>query len=110
MEALKVTTNNKTKTATIDNGTISIIVTQKKNKDKIETDLSFSGIDKENNSYQWIHQTLKLEDKIEICLVETDELSKPIKERKINPDNTILEGKIKAYNMLKKDLEDQGVI
>lgn len=111
MKSLKVSVNNRqSEIAAVQNGTVSVIVTAINSVDKQDLRLDLSGLDAENNKFKWLDEDLTIGDKIIIEVVENVEVSNPHHQSKLKPDATILDGKMRAYHILKTELEAEGLI
>ncbi len=111
MIGFELTINGIKKQAVLKNGVTSIIINRIITKEKDEINLDFGGFNSETNeSIKFYRSSLKLNDEISIIVKDISSNSKPEKIEKIDPNQTILEGKLKAYKNLKKELTREGLI
>ncbi|WP_296623392.1 hypothetical protein [Marivirga sp.] len=111
MIGFELSINGIKKQAVLENGVTSIIINRIITKEKDEINLDFVGFDSETNeSIKFHKRSLKLNDKITITVKDISSNSKPEKIKKIDPNQTILEGKLKAYKNLKEELTNEGLI
>lgn len=111
MIGFEIKINSELKRASLDNGIVSINLNRIKTNSQDKIDLSFGGYNPDTEeSYKWVETPLKAGDKIMIEIKEIKNTSEPIEVKKINPDKTVLQGKLRAYNSLKLELEKEGLI
>lgn len=111
MTGFELNINGIKKQAVLEHGITSIIINRIITNEKDEFNLSFSGFNhKTNESLVFYESSLKLDDRIKITVKEISSNSKPEKVKKVEPNNSIIEGKLKAYNNLKEELTKEGLI
>ena len=111
MIGFKVKVNLETKKAFLNNGIVSINLNQLKQNEQERSSIDFGGYDPETSTrYKWIDKKLVVGDKIVIEVAEILESSDPLEVIKIDSKDTVIEGKLRAYNALKKELEQEGLI
>jgi len=111
MLGFEVRVNGSNKRAAPHNGVVTIVFTRVKKDQRDETDVNFGGYDsKSQESTVWYFETLKEGDSVTVQVVDVDRNSEPKSVKRLNPDQTVLEGKLRAYNALKKELEEAGAI
>ena len=103
--------NGVVKQAALNHGVTAITITKVKDLKRNETNIIFSGMDNgKHQNLTWLFSNLKENDTITITVKDINENSKPEKVEQLNVEDKILEGKLRAYNALKKELESQGHI
>lgn len=99
--------------AVLESGTVAIIVTKVSTQHTDSIELSFTGLNLSESEFdesiEWYDSKLKISDEFMIKVKNAIENSIPKKIRKVNRVS-IMERKLKAYQELKKELEEQGVI
>ncbi len=99
--------------AALDSGSVAIIATKVSTQRSDSIELSFTGLNLSESEYdesiEWYNTKLKIGDEFMIKVKNVLENSLPKEIRKLNRVS-IMERKLKAYQELKKELEEQGVI
>lgn len=110
MVGFELTINEKKISATLVKGIVSIILTKVTNETTDSIDLNFGGLDlTKDENIQWYDNKLNVGDEILIKVKEIDVNTKPIEAKKKNIEEVNKE-KIKTYNRLKKELEEEGLL
>ena len=111
MKGFELNINGQIKVAALDKGNVSIITSRTvKNENEI-TNLIFSGLNYETNErFEWYRSSLDIGDEFTVKVIDVSNNSEPIKTEIVKPNSLIIEGKLRAYNSLKKELETLGVI
>ena len=69
--------------------------------------LRFAGMDKNNVHYTWINSSIDIGDKIEISIMETDQIDEPVSiESEKQNDDDIIQSKLKSFYRLQEELKD----
>ena len=111
MIGFELTVNGIATTGALDAGVTSINVNRVKNSEKDEIDIFFGGFDMVNQkNIRWLFKSLSIEDRIVIQIKDIQESSFPEKIESINQNALLIDGKMRAYLELKKELEQEGLI
>ncbi|MGM0580194.1 MAG: hypothetical protein ACQETL_05915 [Bacteroidota bacterium] len=111
MIGFELNINGIKKQAILENGITSIIIDRIITKEKNEINLSFTGFNHRTNESLIFHESsLKIGNEINILIKEVSSNSKPQTVKKIEPNESIIEGKLKAYKNLKAELTKEGLI
>ncbi|MDX5339813.1 MAG: hypothetical protein LPK25_12340 [Cyclobacteriaceae bacterium] len=98
-------------TGLIESGVVSLNLTAVTSNEKNEFFLNFSGRNVATNErLVWLEGALKIGDEIVVRVIEKEESSLPLMIENSNPDDLILQGKLRAYSVLKKELQEAGLI
>ncbi|MFT7197134.1 MAG: hypothetical protein ACI83W_001501 [Marinoscillum sp.] len=111
MIGFELNINSELRRASLENGIVSINVNRIKTIEQDKIDLSFGGYNPDTDeNYKWVETPLKIGDKIIIEIKDIEDNSTAIEVKKRIPTDTIIEGKLRAYNALKRELEEEGLI
>jgi hypothetical protein len=111
MLGFEVNINGNKSKATLAEGVTTILIDLIRTEEKNEMKMSFSGFDhKLNERYIYLDSPLNISDQIIVTVKNIEENSEPLKVIKINPEESIIDGKLRAYRMLKQELERDGLI
>ncbi|GIV36407.1 MAG: hypothetical protein KatS3mg032_0786 [Cyclobacteriaceae bacterium] len=111
MIGFELTINNVKKSASLNNGIISIILNRVKLPERDEIDIRFTGLDMNTQErIDWLTANITKNDKVIIEIKDIEENSTPQSIKKQDEENLILDGKLRAYKALKKELEIKGLI
>lgn len=113
MIGFELIVNGEKISAGLERGVVSIILTKFSVELADSIDLDFTGLDtsQEGNeeAIDWYKTKLKAGDVLTINVKDIESNSSPLEARKKNRDSEN-ERKLKSYNALKKELEDNGLI
>lgn len=110
MIGLELNINNDRTTVATQKGVITVNLSHVINEEENTLDLNVRGYNPDKKEhYSWKYLEMKKGDQVIIKVKEIDEISPPddVKEV-ISSEDVILEGKLKAFNALKKDLQEAG--
>lgn len=97
--------------AAVEEGVVSLIFTRVSNQEKNELSLTLGGSDKANSkNLTWISRNLDLGEEFSIKVANFNAPSKPVKSTDLKSNDILLQGKLRAYYGLKKELEEAGLI
>lgn len=95
----------------VEEGNTTIIFSRVKNQNMDEIHLHIGGTDKaKSRSITWMSEDLSIDDKFVIKVSDFSSPTSPIKENDIKLTDLVIEGKLRAYFGLKKELEEAGLI
>lgn len=111
MVGFEVTWNDSVTKLGVETGVTSLIFTRVKTVDRDQVDINGGGINSDlNEKIIWIAESLKVGDKFMVEVKEITEVSNPVKKELLNSNNEILQGKLRSYLAIKKELEENGLI
>lgn len=111
MKGFELSINRQKITATLEKGSFSIMASRMVNDDEEISQLVFSGFNpKSQEHHTWYKKKLEIGDEFSIKVIDVSHNSNPIHIEQKSSDSIIIEGKLKAYNALKKELENKGLI
>lgn len=111
MVGFEVTWNGTVTKLGVENGVTSLIFTRVKTVDRDQVDINVGGINSDlNEKIVWIAGSLTVGDKFMVEVKEITEVSNPVKRELLNSNNEILQGKLRSYLAIKKELEENGLI
>jgi len=97
--------------AGVEEGVTSVIFTRICSSERDEIHMVLGGTDKaQSKNLTWISRNILPGEEFVIKVSEFKIVSKPLKCIEMNSDNLILEGKLRAYHGLRKELEAAGMI
>ncbi|NOU61701.1 hypothetical protein [Marinifilum caeruleilacunae] len=102
--------NGEKTSASIEDGVLSLIITKLTNEHEDAINLDFSGLNtKDHEHIYWLSKQLKDGDELTIKIKNIEELSTPVKMKKIHK-KLEKDRKLENYYSLKKSLEAEGLI
>ncbi|WP_035467675.1 hypothetical protein [Algoriphagus mannitolivorans] len=111
MQGIELIKGEERITGLIESGVVSLNLTVVSSNEKEEIFLNLSGRNATTNErLVWKEEELKIGDDFVVKIVDNGESSTPIKIDSSAPDDLILQGKLRAYSALKKELEQAGLI
>ena len=103
--------NDETIQAVLEQGVTTVILHRIAFENRDEIELRFTGFDaREHVNYTWLTKKLSNNDTISIRVSDISSNSEPIIKQQNDPEDVVLQGKLKAYHELKKELEEKGLI
>lgn len=105
MKGLKIMLNDTLTYAGIEDGLVSVILTNKEGP----LTLSIGGMEADNRTHHvWMNKEVRQGDRISISGIEMDESLLSPSERRVYPLSD--EELLKCYERLKQELEDEGIL
>jgi hypothetical protein len=111
MNGLEITINDVTKQASLENGIVSFHIDCIKSINRNEMYLKFIGLNLETSeNVEWLNIPLNKGDKVIVQIKDVEGNSEPNKVEIKKPKDSIIAGKLRTFKMLKKELEEAGLI